>query len=100
MFEKVLSQSKWNFQMKNAETIRLELTIVKKKWCILFAYRPPNTDKEEFFDEISVSLNKILGKFDILAGDLKLVSAIFYQICIFSPNYSLLKTVKNFFYFI
>ena len=63
-----------NFEMKNAETICLELTIVKKKWCILFAYRPPNTDKEEFFDEISVSLNKILGKYDniILAGDLNI----------------------------
>ena len=60
--------------MKNVETICLELTFVKKKWCILFAYRPPNTDKEEFFDEISVSLNKILGKYDniILAGDLNI----------------------------
>ena len=62
-----------NFETKNAETICLELTIVKKKWCILFAYRPPNTDKEEFFDEISVTLNKILGKYDIiLAGDLNI----------------------------
>ena len=60
--------------MKNAETICLELTIVKKKWCILFAYLPPNTDKEEFFDEISVNLNKILGKYDniIAAGDLNI----------------------------
>ena len=64
-----------NFETKNAKTICLELTIVKKKWCILFVYRPPNTDKEEFFDEISVSLNKILGKYDhiILAGDLNIV---------------------------
>ena len=63
-----------NFETKNAKTIWLELTIVKKKWCILFAYRPPNTDKEEFFDEISISLNKILGKYDniILAGDLNI----------------------------
>ena len=63
-----------NFEMKNAETICLELTIVKKKWCILFAYLPPNTDKEEFFDEISVNLNKTLGKYDniILAGDLNI----------------------------
>ena len=61
-----------NFETKNAETIYLELTTVKKKWCILFAYRPPNTDKEEFFDEISVNLNKISGKYVkiILAGDL------------------------------
>ena len=45
-----------------------------KKWWILFAYRPPNTDKEEVFDEISVSLNKILGKYDnvILASDLSI----------------------------
>ena len=50
--------------MKNAKTIRLELTIVKKKWRILFVYLSPNTDKEEFFDELLVSLNKVLGKDD------------------------------------
>ena len=63
-----------NFETKNAETIRLELTIVKKTWGILFAYRPQNTDKEEVFDEISVSLNEIFGKYDdiILAGDLNM----------------------------
>ena len=63
-----------NFETKNAETICLELTIVEKKWCILFAYRPQNTDNEEFFDEISVSLNKILGKYDniILSVDLNI----------------------------
>ena len=51
-----------------------QIAIVKKKWCILFTYRLPNTDKEEFFDEISVSLNKILSKYDniILAGDLNI----------------------------
>ena len=48
-----------NFETKNAETIYLELIIVKKKWCILFGYRPPNTDKEKVFHEISISLNKI-----------------------------------------
>ena len=39
-----------------------------------WAYHPPNTDKGEFLDEISVSLNKILGKYDniILAGDLNI----------------------------
>ena len=63
-----------NFETKNAETICLELAVAKKKWCIIFAYRPPNTDKKEFFDEISVSLNKILGKYDniVLAGDLNI----------------------------
>ena len=47
-----------NFETKNAGTICLELTIVKKKWCILFAYSPQNTDKEEFFDEIQLALIK------------------------------------------
>ena len=49
----------------------LELTIATEKWWILFAYRSPNTHKEEFFDEISVSFNKILGRYHnvILAGD-------------------------------
>ena len=49
----------------------LELTIATEKWWILFAYRSPNTHKEEFFDEISVSFNKILGKYHnvILASD-------------------------------
>ena len=63
-----------NFETKNTETICLELTIVKRKWCILFAYRPTNTDNKEIFDEISVSVNKILGKYDniILAGDLNI----------------------------
>ena len=71
-----------NFETKNAETIFLELTIVKKEWCILFAYRPPSTVKEELFDEILVSLNKILGKYDniILAGDLNMMSYDLVQI--------------------
>ena len=63
-----------NFETKNAETICLELTIARKKWCIFFAYGPPNTDKKEFFDEISASLGKILSKYDniIFAGDLNI----------------------------
>ena len=35
----------------------------QKTWCILFACRPPDTNKT-FFDEIFFSLNKILGKYD------------------------------------
>ena len=54
------------------ETIYIEITIAKKKWGILFAYRPPNFTKTEFFEEISVSLNKGLNDYDnlLLAGDL------------------------------
>ena len=53
-----------NFETENAETICLELVIAKKKWCILFAYRPPDTNKTMFFNEIYITLNKILGKYD------------------------------------
>ena len=61
-----------NFETKNAEAICLELVIAKKKWYILFAYRPPDTNKTMFFNEIYITLNKILGKCDNLAGNLKL----------------------------
>ena len=44
--------------MEKVETICIEITIAKKKWCILFAYCPPNFSKTEFFEEISVTLNK------------------------------------------
>ena len=65
-----------NFETINAETICLELTINKRKWCILFAYRPPNTNKDDFFSEISISLNKIISKYEniVLAGDLTQIS--------------------------
>ena len=63
-----------NIETENAETICLELVIAKKKWCILFAYRPPDTNKTMFFNEIYITLNKILGKYDniLLAGDLNI----------------------------
>ena len=42
----------------------LKLIIAKKKWCILFAYRLPDTNKTMFFNEICITLNKIFGKYD------------------------------------
>ena len=61
-----------NFETENAENIWLELVIPKKKWCILFPYQPPGTNKTLFFNEIYVTLNKLLGNYDniLLAGDL------------------------------
>ena len=63
-----------NLETESAETICLELIIAKKKWCILFAYRPPDTNKTMFFNEIYITLNKILGKYDniLLEGDLNI----------------------------
>ena len=64
LFERFIAKQMKNFETINAKTICLELTIVKKKWCILFAYRPPKTNKEEFCDEISASLIKALSKYE------------------------------------
>ena len=60
--------------MEKMETICIEITIAKKKWCILFACCPPNSSKTEFFEEISVTLNKAWNKYDnvLLAGDLNI----------------------------
>ena len=40
---------------KKPETICIEITIAKKKWCILFTNCPPNFSKTEFLEEVSVA---------------------------------------------
>ena len=57
-----------------SETICIELTITKKKWCILFAYKPPKQSNASFFQEISNSLNQVVNKYEniFLAGDLNI----------------------------
>ena len=62
------------FEKVKAETICIEITIAKKEWCILFAYRPLNFSKTEFVEEVSVTLNKALNKYDnfLLARDLNI----------------------------
>ena len=62
------------FETKVSETICIELTISKKKWCILFAYRPPqNNNLKTFFEEINLSLSTIVNEYDnMLTGDLNL----------------------------
>ena len=37
------------FETEKAKTICIEITIAKKKWCNLFAYRPPNFSKTDSF---------------------------------------------------
>ena len=63
-----------NLESKNTETICIEVTISKKKWCILFAYRPSNLEKKSFFEEISNSLFLIVNKYEnfVLVGDLNI----------------------------
>ena len=57
---------------KESEKMCIEVTISKKKWCITFTYRPPQNDnKEMFFDELNLSLNQCVNKYDniIVMGD-------------------------------
>ena len=70
----LISKRLKSFESKNIETICIELTISKKKWCILFAYRPPNFEKKSFFEETSNSLSLIVNKYDniLLAGDVNI----------------------------
>ena len=61
------------FETKVSETICVELTISKKKWCILFAYRlPQNNNLKTFFEEINLSLYTFVNEYDsiMLIGDL------------------------------
>ena len=63
------------FEAQVSETIFVELTISKKKWCILFAYRPPQSNNlKTFSEEINLSLSTIVNEYDIimLIGDLNL----------------------------
>ena len=54
-----------NLEGKHSETICLELTVSKKKWCITFAYRPPSNDnKAIFFNELTTSLSQITNLYD------------------------------------
>ena len=41
----IISKRSENLETKFSETICIELTISKKKWCALFAYRPPKQNK-------------------------------------------------------
>ena len=53
------------FEEGFGETICLEFTLSKKKWCVLFVYRPPqNNNKASFFNEISITLNQITNKYE------------------------------------
>ena len=59
----------------NIETICIEITITKRKWCLTFAYRPPyNNNKATFFMELNKSLCNIARKYEniLIIGDLSI----------------------------
>ena len=52
------------FETEVSETVYVELTISKKKWCILFAYRPPqNNNLKTSFQEINLSMSTIVNEY-------------------------------------
>ena len=60
---------------KKSETICIEFIISQKKWCTIFAYRPPkNYNKVMFFKELNLSLNQSVNKYDniIVTGDVNI----------------------------
>lgn len=61
-----------DLETPTAESICIELTISKRKWFIMYAYRPESINRCLFFEEIKISLGQAINKYDniILAGDL------------------------------
>ena len=60
------------YENVNIETICIEITISKRKWCLTFAYRPPyNNNKATFFMELNKSLCNIARKYKnrLIIGD-------------------------------
>ena len=49
----------------NIDTIYIEITISKRKWCLTFAYRSTyNNNKATFFMELNKSLRNIARKYE------------------------------------
>ena len=70
----IIAKTLENLETKFFETICIILTFSRKKWCALFAYRPPKQNKTLFFEEISSSLSHTVNKYDnyIIAEDLNI----------------------------
>ena len=53
----IIAKNLESLEGKESETICIEVTISKKKWCVTFVYRPPQNDnKVMFFNKINLSL--------------------------------------------
>ena len=64
-----------NFKGNTSETICIEVTISRKKWCIIFVYRPPHSNnKKVLFSELTTSLYQATNKYDniIVMGDVNI----------------------------
>ena len=72
--KELLAKRLEDFETKSTEIICMELVISKRKWCIIFTYRPPKYDKEVFFQELSKTVSQAINKYDniLVAGDLNI----------------------------
>ena len=53
-----------NFEGNTSETVCIEVTISKKRWCVIFAYRPPHSNNKKLFcSELTTSLNQATNKY-------------------------------------
>ena len=50
-----------DFEIKSTETICIELLMSKRKWCIIFTYRPSKYDKKNFFQELSKAISQAIN---------------------------------------
>ena len=58
--KELLAKRLEDFETKSTETICIELLISKKKWCIIFTYRPPKYDKV-FFQELPKTVSQAIN---------------------------------------
>ena len=71
IMKELLAKRLEDFETKSTETICIELLISKRKWCIIFTYRPPKYNV--FFQELSKTVSQAINKYHILvAGDLNI----------------------------
>ena len=61
-----------NFESEKLESMCFELSLNKRKWCILVAYKPPCFKNDDFSYTISNCLDHIITKYDnyLVIGDL------------------------------
>ena len=75
--EGIISKRLNKLEGTNMESICIELTISNIRWCILFIYRPPNNNKNNFFIELHFLLSEIILKYEnfMIIGDLNIDTA-------------------------
>ena len=73
--EGLIAKRLYAYEDSTSETICLEVTISKKKWCVTFAYRPPcNNNKDGFLKELNKFLSNVTRKYEnvLVVGDLNI----------------------------